>query len=71
MDGEINLLLAAGEWAEIDGGLFQVHLGPGNRLKLYPVKIKTDVERCLVILGSERCGGKAGHTGKHFWAGGD
>ena len=76
MDGEI---MAAGEWAEISNcdsgyieeGLFQAHLLPGNRLKLIPVKLKTDLERCPIILGGERCGGKAGHSGKHFWAGGD
>ena len=78
--GEINLILAdiltPNEWAEIDGHLFQIHLLDGNllhpnKLKLIPVKLKTDLERCPIIIGGEQCGGRPGHEGKHFWAGGD
>ena len=71
--GEINLTLASmisPEFPEIDGGLFQAHLS-GNKLKLIPVKLRVPSDRCQVIIGGEQCGGKAGHSGKHFWAGGD
>ena len=71
--GEINLTLSSmisPEFPEIDGGLFQAHLS-GNKLKLIPVKLRVPSERCQVIIGGEQCGGKAGHSGKHFWSRGD
>ncbi len=56
--------------AELDGRLFQVYLLPDGRVQLSPVMLCVD-ERCPVILKGERCGGTAGHEGRHYWAGGD
>ena len=55
----------------LEGRTFQVHVLPGAKLHLYPVEIDPDLARCPVIVGGERCGGKAGHSGKHQWNNGD
>jgi hypothetical protein len=55
---------------QLDGKLFQVDVLPDFRIKLSPVSVRAD-QRCQVVINGERCSGAAGHTGKHFWAGGD
>ena len=67
----ITLSLAGGNWAELDGKTYQAHFNGGNMLRLTPVEIRKKNKQCPVILGGERCGGRAGHDGKHFWARGD
>ncbi len=68
-----NIVLSLNEAAppELDGKMFQVHILPGNRLRLYPVEILPPDSRCPVKVGGERCGLAADHAGKHCWANGD
>lgn len=53
----------------LEGKTFQAHVVSENKLRLIPVTIETDMQ-CPVIVGGERCGGRAGHNGKHCWGGG-
>lgn len=64
------LQLAEGPPPQLEGKTFQAHVLPGNRVRLYEVKIMS-LRRCPVIIHGERCGLDAGHECKHMWAGGD
>ena len=37
---------------------------------LHPAEVRVHT-RCPVVVGGERCGGNANHTGKHDWGRGD
>jgi hypothetical protein len=70
--GEIVLCLEApADPALLEGQTFQLHVLPGCRLRLYPVEVVSGAGRCPVLVAGERCGGEAGHPGKHHWASAD
>lgn len=71
MTGEIVVRLAEAVAPDLEGRTFQVHLLPGDRLRLYPVEISREAMRCPAVVGGERCCLTVGHFGKHRWAGGD
>lgn len=70
MAAESIVLTVAEDVRGLEGRLFQAHVLPGGRLRLYPVTLAHEA-RCPIIVGGERCGREAGHEGKHVWAGGD
>ncbi len=70
MNQDVVLTVVDADLTTLEGRLFQAHVLPGNRLRLYPVTLVHDA-RCPVVIKGERCGNVAGHVGKHDWAGGD
>lgn len=69
--GTILLRVETGGLADLEGRLFQVHIVNPDALRLVPCWLAAPDTRCPVVIKGERCGGKAGHPGKHTWSNGD